>query len=126
MIVESTNGVNKKQHKFSSIANVIGRSNGLLGKKNPPEKIIDTSFVVSVRYQRTHICQGTAIGSKLIVVPDHCINCQLSSQPSLQVFTDKDELHDEIDVSKIGCPDQISSDAITYLWVKLINVVIYF
>ncbi|XP_044013880.1 trypsin alpha-like [Aphidius gifuensis] len=78
------------------------------------------SFLVSLRRNGKHDCQGSIIASNLIIAPAHCVNCEATSNPDLQVLAGTNNFNNESSgklykVSNITCNELNPNDNIAFL-----------
>ncbi|KAF7990467.1 hypothetical protein HCN44_000272 [Aphidius gifuensis] len=96
-----------------------------ISKFSLPPKILAKKFLVSVRHKRTHICQGSIVASRLVIVPAHCVKCQSTGAfdtVDLQVFgvrRNNREIFDKPNnVSSVKCVEKNPYDNIAMLWLN--------
>ncbi|XP_044015471.1 complement factor D-like [Aphidius gifuensis] len=76
-------------------------------RKSQIKKDREFTFLVSVRRDGKHICQGALFTLNSIIVPAHCVECKPMDKSGLQVLVGTDDLNDTtdklFDVSKVTC-----------------------
>lgn len=107
----------------ASTANQVNFLNGNKGAINTDSM----SFLVSVRRDNKHICQGSILKSSVVMVPKHCVKCGSESElNSLEVLAGTNNLNNAssgilYNVSDISCNEQDPKNNIVLLTVKVFN-----